>query len=360
MNRDKQSILVQMTDLTEEVYFIYNIEQRCFEHVNNAFTAITKIDTAVLFNNPHSLLGIIHKEDQGYINEKIADLIKTQDSSMLQFRIVRADNQLRWIRLKIYPIIEEGKILYLSGIGEDDSIRRASLLNMEKVVAWKNASLEIVSHDLRGPIGAMKMLASIIDKKLPDHPEIHKLTAMIGEIANRNIDLIQVLLSKESLESSEVQISRERLDVVWEIDSALEMYIKAQKNIQKQITFTHSHDQIYAELDSMKFVQIINNLVSNAIKFTGENGQINIHLEQLEKSILVTVQDDGIGIPKKMQPVLFKKYTEAGRVGLAGEESVGLGMWIIKSLVDEHKGTIWFETQERIGTTFYVELPLIV
>jgi len=360
MNRDKKSILVQMTDLTEEVYFIYNIEQKCFDHVNNAFTIITKIDTSVLFNDPHSLLDIIHKEDQGYIKEKIADLIENRDFSILQFRIVREDNQQRWIRLKIYPIIEEGKIRYLSGIGEDDSVRRASLLNMEKVVAWKNASLEIVSHDLRGPIGAMKMLASIIDRKLPDHPEIHKLTAMIGEIANRNIDLVQVLLSKENLESYEVQISRERLDVVWEINSALEMYIKAEKNIQKQFTFTHSHDKLYAELDSMKFLQIINNLISNAIKFTGEDGQISIHLEQLEKSILITVQDNGIGIPKKLQPVLFKKYTEAGRVGLAGEESVGLGMWITKSLVEEHSGMIWFETQERLGTTFYIELPLIV
>jgi two-component system sensor histidine kinase VicK len=243
-------------------------------------------------------------------------------------------------------------------MGEDDTVRRASLMSMEKISAWKNASLEIVSHDLRGPIGTMKMLASVINKKLPDQPEIQKLTSLIEEIANRNIELIKVLLSKETFESHEVQIRKERLDVVWEINQALKMYVEAQNNIKRTIVFTHSHKKLYAELDSLKFLQIVNNLVSNAIKFTEENGQIKIHVEKLEDAFLLTVQDNGIGIPKTLQPVLFKKYTEARRDGLNGEESVGLGMWIIKSLVEEHRGTIWFETQERLGTTFYVKISL--
>lgn len=79
----------------------------------------------------------------------------------------------------------------------------------------------------------------------------------------------------------------------------------------------------------MKFLQIVNNLVSNALKFTGENGLIIIPLEQLEDSFLLRVEDDSVGSPKSMQPILFKKYTAAGRKGVEGEESVGLGMWIV-------------------------------
>jgi two-component system sensor histidine kinase VicK len=148
------------------------------------------------------------------------------------------------------------------------------------------------------------------------------------------------------------------LDVVWEISQAMEIYLKSQKNIHKHITFTHSHPYVYAEIDSMKFLQIINNLVSNAIKFTKDEGKIHVHLEKLEKTFLITVTDNGIGIPKNLQPIIFKKYTKAGRIGIKGEESVGLGMWILNSLTEEHGGKVWFESEAKKGTTFYVEIPL--
>lgn len=358
MESSKLSIVGQMIELAEEIVFIYSVKNKCFDHVNEAFTEIAQIDTAALFDQPDSLFDLIHTEDRGYIKEKINNLLKNKNFSVLTFRIVRADQQQRWIKFKIYPIVEDGNIVYITGIGEDDTVRRASLLSMEKINAWKNASLEIVSHDLRGPIGTIKMLASIINEKLPGHAEIHKLTSMIEEIANRNIELIKVLLTKETFESHEVKIRKERLNVIWEINQALEMYVKAQSDIKRTITFTHSHKKVFSELDSLKFLQIVNNLISNAIKFTKEDGQIKIHVEKLEDAFLFSVQDNGIGIPKHLQPLLFKKYTEAGRDGLKGEESVGLGMWIIKSLVEEHQGTIWFETEEGSGTTFYVKISL--
>lgn len=137
----------------------------------------------------------------------------------------------------------------------------------------------------------------------------------------------------------------------------MDVYIKVQKSLQKEFRFTSSHPAIYAYLDGLKFLRIINNLISNATKFTGDNGQINIHLERLEESILVTVADNGVGIPRSLQPVLFHKYSEASREGTQGEESVGLGMWIIKTLTEDHGGKIWFESELNKGTTFYLEFP---
>ena len=99
-------------------------------------------------------------------------------------------------------------------------------------------------------------------------------------------------------------------------------------------------------------------MVSNAIKFTGENGRIKVHIEQLEKTFLITVTDDGIDIPKKLQPILDNKYTQAGRSGLEGEESVGLRMWIVKTLTEAHNGKVWFESAPKKGSKFYVEIPL--
>jgi two-component system sensor histidine kinase VicK len=354
----KSDILIKMNDLSDEVCFIFDINESRFEYVNEAFKVVTNRETRELYKSPKHLFKFIHKEDLSYIKKAIKSLVKKKTKSLLNFRICRPDNTERWIRLKVYPIIEKNKIAYLTGTAEDDTARKSSIFNMQKVNGWKNSNLEILSHDLRGPIGTVQMLSSIIGKKLPGNTELQKMTQMIEDISKRNIILIQNLLTRETLDTAEVELSLERLNVVWEMHQAMDIYIEAQDTIQKNITYTHSHDHIFAEIDSMKFLQIINNLVSNAIKFTDDNGRIKVHLEQLEKTFLITVSDDGIGIPKSLQPALFNKYTNAGRKGLKGEESIGLGMWIVKTLTEVHKGKVWFESEPKKGSTFYVEIPL--
>lgn len=103
-------------------------------------------------------------------------------------------------------------------------------------------------------------------------------------------------------------------------------------------------------------MQVITNLLSNALKFTPDSGNIRISVEDKNDNILIKVQDNGIGIPAHLQPFLFDKFTKAGRQGIHGEPSVGLGMSIIKTIVEWHNGQIWFESTEGIGTTFYIEI----
>ncbi|WP_227006387.1 sensor histidine kinase [Rufibacter latericius] len=110
-------------------------------------------------------------------------------------------------------------------------------------------------------------------------------------------------------------------------------------------------------MDEYKFSQVVNNLFSNAIKFTEDDGVIAIDLTERDGSVLITVQDDGVGIPEKFQGELFEKFTRARRPGLRGEPTTGLGMSIIKTIVEWHGGTIRFESEEGKGSTFYIELP---
>lgn len=358
MNIEHFEVMKNMTAQSDEVFFIYDVNQSRFNYVNESFQVITKRETKELLIHPKHLLKIIHKEDLGYIKQSFKFMLKKTTKSMLDFRICRPDKSERWIRLKVYPVLKGGEVEYLTGIAEDDSARKASIFNMQKVNGWKDSNLEILSHDLRGPIGTVQMLSSIIARNMPENKEVKKLTDMISEISKRNIVLIQNLLSREAIDTAEVEISKERIDVIWEVHQAMDIYIKSQKDLNKEITYTHSHDHIYAELDSMKFLQIVNNLVSNAIKFTHDKGQIKVHVERLEKTFLITVIDDGIGIPKKLHPILFNKYTQAGRPGVDGEESVGLGMWIVKTLTMAHKGKVWFESEPKKGSKFYVEIPI--
>lgn len=357
MDKDVLNVLIAMFARAEEVFFVFDKEKRSFTYVNDAFEVVSKRTCQELFDTPVLFLKIIHKDDLGYVKQSFKLLLKKTGNSLIEFRICRPDNSERWIRLKVYPIVTHGIVQYLTGIAEDDSARKLGIFNMQKVNGWKDANLEIISHDLRGPIGIVQMLSSVIGKKMPHNSEIQRLTQLIEEISQRNIDLIQTVLSNEAIDTASVEISKERVNVVSSVHHAMNVYIESQNDLNKTITYTQSHSQIYAAVDNMKFLQIVNNLVSNSIKFTSEHGIIKVHLEKLDNSFLVTVADNGIGIPKKMQPILFKKYTLAGRKGVEGEESIGLGMWIVRTLTEAHHGRVWFESEPRKGSKFYVEIP---
>jgi two-component system sensor histidine kinase VicK len=107
-------------------------------------------------------------------------------------------------------------------------------------------------------------------------------------------------------------------------------------NHDKNFRLITNLENLYINADSVKFFQTLHNLVSNAIKFTPEGGQIDIMLDEAEDSFTICVRDNGIGIPKQLQPMIFKKDAATGRPGLKGEKSIGLGLPIVKRIRAQH------------------------
>ncbi|MBC7743545.1 MAG: PAS domain-containing sensor histidine kinase [Flavobacterium sp.] len=360
MTIGEAEIFTLMFGQSEEVYFIFDMVKRRFLFINHAFEEITRRECNELLKDPKSFFNLIHSEDKDHVQAVFKNLLRKKTHSLVDFRILRPDGSERWVRLKVCPIIKEEKITFITGVMEDDSARKAAIYNMQIINGWKDSLLEILAHDLRGPIGIVKMLALEISKKLPgeEHAQIREWTKMIAEISSRNIKLIHKLIKKESLQSAGTEITKERINIVEEIKEVMKIYKNSQTLTQKIFKFTSSHEEIYARADSIKLIQVVNNLVSNAIKFTNETGIIKLHIEKYDKTFMLTVEDNGIGIPKNLQPILFSKYTEAGREGTDGQSSIGLGMWIIKSFTEAHDGKVWFESEQNKGSKFYVEIPL--
>jgi two-component system sensor histidine kinase VicK len=137
-----------------------------------------------------------------------------------------------------------------------------------------------------------------------------------------------------------------------------EDYKNSQEIIQKKFDFYYSDPVIHVSIDDMKFMQVLNNIYLNAIKFTPEQGVITTRVEKKERTVLISIEDNGIGIPKHLQPFIFEKFTRARRQGLKGEKTTGLGLSLAKLIVEWHNGKIWFTSEENKGTTFFVEIPI--
>lgn len=348
-----------MGNLSADVYFIADTVNNTFHYLSPAFEAIWELNADAVKKNPKLLLDSVRQEDRIHVRSCYLDLLENGRGNNFEFRIITPGGTEKYIRISIFILSGQNQGDTIAGIAEDFSVIRRNIFYMEKINARKNSMLEILAHDLKGPIGTINMLASSIRQEAVDAQNVRVLEAAkyIQDICKRNITLIRNLVNAEFLESAEVDLRKERADLVWEINDVIQNYKRSEDVLLKTFVLTSSAGNIYLEIDSLKFIQVINNLISNAIKFTYDNGIITVDIKDQGDHVLITVSDNGIGIPEHLQLYLFDKFTRARRTGLRGEEPVGLGMSIIKTIVEMHGGRIWFDSRENQGTNFYIALP---
>lgn len=317
-----------------------------------AFFNLDTIETA-----PRVLLRMVHPNDRKYILSKLQDSIKGETVTDIEFRVTHGNNQ-RWLRMTPYLVQENGETV-LIGKAEDFTVSKANIEVINNHTQKKNSILNILAHDLAGPIGTIKNLSALLERETVhlQNPKIDRYLAMIADISKSGIKLVQEFLDQEFLESVSVQLLKKRVELVYKTQASTEKYFAMQEILQVKFVCEANKEHIFVEIDEDKFMQVINNLISNALKFTPDGGTIKLHIQENKKDVLITVADNGIGIPQQHQATLFEKFSNARRTGIRGEHSTGLGMHIIKTIVDWHQGKLWFESEENKGTTFFIQLP---
>ncbi|HEY6899027.1 MAG TPA: HAMP domain-containing sensor histidine kinase, partial [Puia sp.] len=213
--------------------------------------------------------------------------------------------------------------------------------------------LKAVAHDLRNPIGAV-LSAS---KKMLEAPQPDgKMTRLIHQASSQCLDLIGELMETD-FEFRPESLHKEPVDIKEMLQSVIGLLeFKARDKLQL-IRLLPPASPITVSLDREQMRRVIDNLLVNAIKFSPSGSTITLSAEQQEEYITLKVKDEGIGIPIQVAHQLFDPFTPAKRKGTAGEPTFGLGLSICKQIVEAHGGAIWFESQEKSGTTFYVQLP---
>ncbi|WP_051359643.1 PAS domain-containing sensor histidine kinase [Adhaeribacter aquaticus] len=359
MSLDNFSTLSFLTALTESadiVVFAYDITTNRFTYLNPAFEKIWHKKRKTAIDNPSILLKTIHPEDKAHIQAVYQDLLEGNIVPETEFRIKLRNDIVRWVCIKPMHLEDHGLI---SGFITDVTVQKDYNNYLKKFSDKKNAILHILSHDLAGPLNNIDALSDLLASDLKEGKieEAQNTVDIIQRSSKQGIQLIQEFLKQEFLESTGTEVIKRRVDLVAAIKQFIEEYQRTQQLTHKTFTYLPAMESLYLELDDNKFMQVINNLISNAIKFTPDGGEITISLEEKEATVLIQVKDTGIGIPGQFHATLFDKFTQARRPGIKGEPSVGLGMSIIKTIVEWHNGHIWFESQENKGTTFYIEVP---
>lgn len=351
-------ILDQLSRSSNKIMFLYNTRLNKFDYLGGPVEAMLHVDTEALKNNPELLFSKMHPEDLNLFNKVTHRLLEGKKSAFA-FRIMMQDKTEKCIELEAYPVQnEEGREEMLAGTVEDVTEQKQYMNYLIEFGRKKNNMLEAVSHDLRGPLAIVRHMADLVqqDYLKSNNSEIENYIDIINRSCESCINLINELLAEEITASSTIPVNKQRIDVVAKVNEVIDLF-KTVETLPHTFKVDTSSDTLLTEVDETKFTQILNNLISNAIKFTDANGEISIKVREEEKQFLLTVSDNGIGIPEALQSELFERHTKAARRGLQGEESKGIGLSIVKNLVEMQGGKIWFDSEVHSGTSFYIAFP---
>ncbi|MCF2447130.1 tetratricopeptide repeat-containing sensor histidine kinase [Dyadobacter sp. CY345] len=215
--------------------------------------------------------------------------------------------------------------------------------------------IKVVAHDLRNPIGAISSLSSMLQEESLTKEEQSQFIDLIHESSNSCIKLISDLLETD-FDFNEAELQKEEIYLPTFLEHTIALLsFRASEKKQQLLLKAYPHINITADRD--KLLRVLNNLIGNAIKFSPEQGIIQISARKNDKGIEIVVKDNGLGIPKESAEKLFDPFTSSKRQGTAGERPFGLGLYISKQIVEAHDGNLRFESVEGEGSTFVVFLP---
>lgn len=228
----------------------------------------------------------------------------------------------------------------------------------------KSEFISIASHQLRTPLGAIKWSYEII-KKSPYYKrspkKVREHLEDIGESTERLISLVRDLLSVSRIDQGKVGSNVENTNIMELItDAANKLKREAdKKNIGIKVVEPEENFESRVYVDPNRFREVIENLISNSIKYGKDDGNITIRLKRDNNNILISIEDNGIGINKKDEAHIFEKFFRSSNAFTFHKEGTGLGLYIVKNYVEKWNGKVWFDSKEGVGSTFYVSLPLV-
>lgn len=227
----------------------------------------------------------------------------------------------------------------------------------DEQIAHRDDFLGIASHDLRNLLCALLLEASDLSDKASDSEEGRRTVAGVGRLlryAARMNGLIGDLVDVVSIDAGRLPVERERLDATAILDEVIELFRPVAEQSGLSLDIEERGQPLLADYDSARILQVLANLVTNAIKFTPSGGRILLWGQRVEDGLRVCVRDTGVGIAKDQIGVIFERFWQVGKDDRRG---LGLGLYISRCLVEAHGGKIWAESTPGEGSSFFFTIP---
>jgi len=319
------------------------------------------------------VLNFIHPESQEIAQERIQKLKTGKSAPFIEEKFVRLDGSVVDVEVAAFPFLYSGKPA-AQVVARDISLRkqaekeRAELLAREQAARAeaesanrsKDEFLAIVSHELRSPLNAMLGWARLLRTRKFDAVTMERALETIERNGQAQLQLLEDLLDISRIIRGKIYLNVCTVDILSVITAAIEtVQLAADTKSIELLSVVEASSSILVTGDFARLQQVIWNLLSNAIKFTPKGGRIAVQSQLIDSIVRISVSDTGKGINADFLPFVFDRFRQADSTSSRGHGGLGLGLAIVRQLVELHHGTVYVtSTGEGQGTTFTVELPL--
>lgn len=343
-----------LTEAHKDRSLLAKAEKYYLESLFTAQSVNSKYTLSLIYTNLSSFYEINGNIEKAYEYHKLMHSIeKEMFNEKVSEDIIKLEKELQVKEAK-----HTAEINQLRNVELAETVKK-----LEEIVKQKNEFFGIVVHDLKNPIGNIKLLAEfLIDEGNYSKSEITEFKKYIVESADTSLELVTQLLDYAAIEQGKINLNIHDFDISSETERIIRLY--KLKTMQKgiEVKYENELENNIVKTDRNAIVQIIDNLFSNGIKFSPEEKNIYIRLSNEatddNKFLKIEIKDEGPGFSNEDRKKLFKQFSKLSARPTGGEHSSGLGLSIVKKLVDSLKGTIECESEKGKGANMIVRIPI--
>ena len=291
---------------------------------------------------------LIHHEDILESAKKWQNALISGTDFKFEQRLLRADGEYKWhLTIVNAKKNEDGKVVMWVCTNTD--IHENKLLEFRK-----DEFLSIASHELKTPLTSIKAYAQMIPL-VNDIEKVHSMAYKCIDQSNKLERLISDLLTISKVNAGKMIFDKKEFDFAKLISECIE---STQHSLSTHKIIVESTTEVLFNGDKIRLEQVLNNLLNNAIKYSPPGSDVIVKSDIVEKNLVVSVQDFGIGIEPESLSKLFERYYRVDNVAMR-YQGLGLGLYIAGEILKNHNGIFWVESELGKGSTFYIQLPLV-
>ncbi|GAB3043763.1 PAS domain S-box protein [Spirosoma pulveris] len=351
----------------DEIFWIRDLYAPTFIYINSAYEKFTGERAETLYSNPLVFLNFILEEDRSKVMETFVS--EANQDATFQFRAWHKDGTLRHLNVRLFRVInDEGVLIRRIGMATDittsiekELILEESLKKERTLNALKSQFISTASHEFRTPLAAINSSVELVKHYVnvgsSDTPMTRIINQHIEKISQKVFflnDLITDTLTISKIDEGRITINLEPTDLIELYESTVKHYFSDRED-NRFVDFECIGRPLPVNLDRKLTEHILTNLLSNAFKFSTKNPRLTIYFSTEE--VMLTIRDEGIGIPEKDIANLFGKFFRASNV--TAFQGTGLGLAICQEYVTLQRGRITCESKEGVGTSFKVHFPFL-
>ena len=368
----------ELTDMTNSINDLSEVIRLTHENLEQETKRLTSIlaymTDGVLATNRRGQIIMVNEmaakqlnvNPDEVLNTSILDLLSIGDDYDLRKLITEVpeltidsqDENGEYISLRVrFALIrrESGFISGLVAVLHDTT-------EQEKEERERRLFVSNVSHELRTPLTSVKSYLEALDDGALSEPVAPDFVKVSLNETNRMMRMVTDLLSLSRIDNETSQLDIELTNFTAFITFILNRFDKIKSQSQEdskkyELIREYPISPIWVEIDTDKMTQVIDNILNNAIKYSPDGGKIKVGMKTTDAQLIISISDEGLGIPKKDLPRIFDRFYRVDKARSRAQGGTGLGLAIAKEIIKQHKGFIWAKSEYGKGSTFTIVLP---